>query len=121
MREKKMIDYFKKMYTEKVEYKEQMVQLKKLPKEYQVVYKEIQNFLWEFTAGDGMDMLQPMYELLAFFQEGASNQVSVLELVGEDVGQFAENMLHDIQAKTRIDELKRKMNERVAKAINQEK
>ncbi len=43
--------------------KGQMAGLKKLPREYQVVYKEIQNFLWEFTAGDGMDMLTPMYEL----------------------------------------------------------
>lgn len=121
MSEKSMISYFKKMYADKAEYKDQMAQLKKLPKEYQVVYKEIQNFLWEFTAGSGMDMLQPMYELLGFFQEGASNQVPVLELVGEDVGEFAENMLHEIQAKTRINELKRKMNERVAKEINHEK
>jgi DNA-binding ferritin-like protein (Dps family) len=44
-----------------------------------------------------------------------------LELVGEDVGEFAENMLHEIQAKTRINELKRKMNERVAKEINKGK
>lgn len=120
MSDKNVFGYFKRVYTDKAEYRKQMAGLKKLPHEYQVVYKEIQNFLWEFTAGDGMDMLTPMYELLAFFEEGANNNVPVLELVGEDVGEFAENMLHDIQAKTRIDELKRKMNERVAKEINKE-
>lgn len=120
MSEKNMISYFKKMYAEKAEYKEQMAELKKMPREYQVVYKEVQNFLWEFTAGSGMDMLEPMYELLAFFQEGVNNHIPVLELVGDDVGEFAENMLHEIQAKTRIDELKRKMNERVAREINNE-
>lgn len=121
MSDKNVFSYFKRVYTDKAEYREQMAGLKKLPREYQVVYKEIQNFLWEFTAGDGMDMLTTMYELLAFFEEGASNHVPVLELVGEDVGEFAENMLHEIQAKTRINELKRKMNERVAKEINKGK
>lgn len=121
MKDKNVFNYFKQMNADKAEYKEQMAELKKLPNEYQVVYKEIQNFLWEFTSGSGMDMLEPMYELLAFFQEGANNQVPILDLVGEDVGEFAENMLHEIQAKTRINELKRKMNERVAKEINKEK
>lgn len=121
MAEKNLFNYFKQMRIDKVEYNEHMAEVKHLPHEYQVVYKEVQKFLWEFTAGDGMDMLTPMYELLAFFQEGASNHVPVLELVGEDVGEFAENMLHEIQAKTRINELKRKMNERVAKEINKEK
>lgn len=118
MKEKNPYKYFKQMFADKAEYKEKMAGLKDLPYEYQVVYKEIQKFLWEFTAGDGMDMLQPIYELLAFFQEGAENQIPVLELVGEDVGEFAENMLHEIQAKTRINELKRKMNQRVIKEIN---
>ncbi|MGM0167899.1 hypothetical protein IGI39_002911 [Enterococcus sp. AZ135] len=121
MAEKNLFNYLKQMRVDKVEYNEQMAEVKKLPQDYQVVYKEVQKFLWEFTEGSGMDMLQPMYELLAFFQEGASNKVPVLELVGEDVGEFAENMLHEIQAKTRINELKRKMNERVAKEIEKEK
>ncbi|MBO0451437.1 MULTISPECIES: DUF1048 domain-containing protein [Enterococcus] len=121
MTDKNPYNYFKQMFTDKAEYNKKMAELKDLPQEYQVVYKEIQKFLWEFTAGDGMDMLQPMYELLAFFQEGAGNNIPVLELVGEDVGEFAENMLHEIQAKTRINELKRKMNERVAKEINKGK
>ncbi|MBO0455141.1 DUF1048 domain-containing protein [Enterococcus hulanensis] len=121
MKNKNVFNYLKQLHADNAEYKEQMAELKKLPHEYQVVYKEIQNFLWEFTAGDGMDMLQPMYGLLDFFKEGAGNQVPVLDLVGEDVGEFAETMLHEIQAKTRINELKRKMNERVKKEINQNK
>lgn len=116
-----MINYLKKVHANKAEYKEQMAELEKLPHEYQVVYKEIQNFLWEFTPGDGMDMLDPMYELLAFFQEGANNQIPVLDLVGEDVGDFAENILHEIQAKTRVNELKQRINENVSKKLNSEK
>ncbi|EGP4756893.1 hypothetical protein OKS_03799 [Enterococcus faecium EnGen0047] len=117
MSNKNLVGYIKKMMEDKAEYREQMARLKKLPADYQIVYNEIQKFLWEFTAGDGMDMLSAMYELLDFFEEGASNGFPVLELVGEDVGQFAENTLHEIQAKTRINELKRKMNERIAKKM----
>lgn len=118
MKNKNIIQYFKQVHAEKVEYNQQMARLKRLPSEYQIVYKEVQKFLWEFTAGDGMDMLPPMLELLDFFEEGATNNIPVLQLVGDDVGAFAENTLHEIQAKTRINELKRKMNQRIANKIN---
>lgn len=45
MSDKNVFSYFKRVYTDKAEYREQMAGLKKLPREYQVVYKEIQNFL----------------------------------------------------------------------------
>lgn len=120
MKNKNVINYFKQVHADKVEYNKQMARLKELPSDYQIVYKEVQKFLWEFTAGDGMDMLPPMLELLDFFEEGAANNIPVLQLVGEDVGSFAENTLHEMQAKTRINELKRKMNERIAKKISKE-
>ncbi len=54
------------------------------------------NSLLEFTAGDGMDMLSASMSCWTFVE------LHVLELTGEDVGQSAENTLHEIQAKTRI-------------------
>lgn len=120
MKNKNIVDYFKQIHADKVEYKKQMARLKKLPHEYQIVYEEIQKFLWEFATGDGMDMLSAMYGLLDFFEEGAANNVPVLQLVGEDVGSFAENTLHEMQARTRINELKKKMNERIARKLGGE-
>lgn len=120
MNGKNIIHYFKQVHTDKVAYNKQMARLKEFPVEYQIVYKEIQKFLWEFTAGDGMDMLPVMLELLDFFEEGTVNNTPVLQLVGEDVGSFAENTLHEIQARTRIDDLKRKMNDRIAKQLSGE-
>lgn len=70
---------------------------------------------------DGMDILTPMYELLAFFWRRCQQSCSSIGISWRRRGEFAENMLHEIQAKTRINELKRKMNERVAKEINKGK
>ena len=117
MKSRSIVDYFKQVHADKAEYNRHMERVKDLPSDYQLVFKEVQNFLWEFSAGDGMDMLPAMYGLLEFFEEGAANHLSVMELVGEDVGGFAENTLHEIQAATRINELKRKMNERIAKKL----
>ncbi len=69
MSNKNLVGYIKKMMEDKAEYREQMARLKKLPADYQIVYNEIQKFLWEFTAGDGMDMLSAMYELLDFLKK----------------------------------------------------
>ena len=100
-----------------MEYKKQMARLKALPREYQIVYDEIQKFLWRFVTGDGMDVLNALNELVNFFEEGAAHDMPVLELLGEDVGTFAENMLYEIQTRTHIDDLKKKMNERIARKL----
>ncbi|OEG14866.1 cytoplasmic protein [Enterococcus quebecensis] len=115
-----MFQYLKQVHADKIKYNEEMARLKKLPADYQMVYKEVQKFLWEFTAGDGMEMLPVMLDLLDFFEEGAANNIPILDLVGEDVGSFAENTLSEMQGRTRINELKRKMNERIAKKLRNE-
>lgn len=113
------MDYFKQVKIDKKKYREKMEEMKQLPKDYQVVYDEIQKFVWQFSAGDGMDMLNALYNLIEFFEEGAANDVPALELVGNDVGDFAETMLREVQAKTQMNELKRKVNERVKKRLSE--
>lgn len=107
----------KTIKRDKAEYKEHLEKIKNLPRDYQIVYEEITKFLWQFAAGDGMDMVRLNQDLLDFFEEGVANNKAVLELVGHDVGAFAENTLHEYQAKTWIDSQKKKMNERIAKKI----
>lgn len=119
LKSKNIVDYFKQVHMDKVEYNQQMERVKDLPRDYQIVFKEIQKFLWEFTSGDGMDMLPVIYGLLEFFEEGPANNTPVLSLVGDDVGTFAENTLHEMQARTRINDLKKKMNKRIAQQLNE--
>jgi DNA-binding ferritin-like protein (Dps family) len=113
----KGIESLKTMKQDKKEYKEFQERVKKLPRDYQVVYEEVSKFLWQFATGDGMDMVHLTYDLVEFFEEGAANETPVLELIGGDVGQFAEGTLHEFQAKTWIDQQKEKMNQRVAEKL----
>ncbi|OEH82775.1 cytoplasmic protein [Enterococcus rivorum] len=111
------LDSLKTIKQDKAEYKAFLERVKKLPKDYRIVYEEITKFLWQFSSGDGMDMVDLNQDLLEFFEESAAAGIPVLELIGGDVGAFAENTLHEYQAKTWIDSQKTKMNQRVAKKL----
>lgn len=113
------LDSLKTIKKDKAEYKAYLERAKKLPPDYRLVYEEITKFLWQFTAGDGLDMVDLTHDLLEFFEEGAASKLPVLELIGGDVGEFAENTLHEYQAKTWIDAQKIKMNQRIAKKLGQ--
>ena len=56
-------DYFNisKMIKSKQEYKQQMVRVNALPKDYQYVFKEIQSHMWQFVSGAGYDMMEVQY------------------------------------------------------------
>lgn len=41
MKNKNVINYFKQVHADKVEYNKQMARVKELPADYQVVYKEV--------------------------------------------------------------------------------
>ena len=65
-----------------------------------------------------MDMMAGIYDLIDFFEEGAANNVPVLDLVGNDVAEFAENALREMQAKRWTDDVKAKINHHVAEKLS---
>ncbi len=95
-------EYFniKKIIQEKREYKQQMARVDGLPKDYQFVFKKIQNYCWMFAAGSGFDMMQIHYDLIELFEQGAADGQSVLEITGEDVATFCEELLKNAQTYT---------------------
>ena len=72
-------DYFNisKMIKSKREYKQQMVRVNALPKDYQYVFKEIQSHMWQFVSGAGYDMMEVQYGLIDLFKEGVAEGKSV--------------------------------------------
>lgn len=113
---KKWFD-FKQMKADKTEWNKQQARIKAMPADYQIVIGGVQNYFWHFAGGDGMDMMAGIYDLIDFFEEGAANNVPVLELVGNDVAEFAENALREMQAKRWTDDVKVKINQRVAEKL----
>lgn len=95
-------DYFniRNIMKSKREYKQQMQRVKALPEDYQYVFQKIQNYMWKFTAGSGYDMMEVHYSLIDLFEEGATNGKSVLEVTGEDVAAFVDELLKNTRTYT---------------------
>lgn len=95
-------DYFniKKMMQSKREYKEQMARVEALPKEYQYVFKKIQERMWMFAAGAGYDMMKIHDDLVELFEAGAADGKGVLEITGEDVAAFCDELLRSARTYT---------------------
>jgi DNA-binding ferritin-like protein (Dps family) len=116
-----MSDFFdkyfniKKIMESKREYKQQMARVEALPEDYQFVFKEIQKHMWMFAGGDGMDMLQIHYDLIDLFESGASEGKRVLEITGEDVAAFCDELLRS--AKTYTEDWREKLNKNVQRKL----
>jgi DNA-binding ferritin-like protein (Dps family) len=95
-----MLDIFKKIIGDKKEYNEMMARVKKLPEDYQYVYTKIQKHMWSFASGNGMDMLRIHYDLIDLFEAGFAEGKHVLDITGEDVAGFCDELLRNAQTYT---------------------
>jgi len=103
-----MMEFFKKIVGDKKEYKQQMARVEMLPRDYQFVYKKIQEYMWNFAAGSGYDMLKIQYELIDLFEAGAAEGKHILEITGEDTAAFCDELLRN--AKTYTENWRKKLN-----------
>jgi len=95
-------DYFnlRKMRDEKRAYKQQMARVKALPEDYQYVFKKIQSHMWKFAAGGGYDMMHLHYDLIDLFEQGAAAGKPVLDVTGDDVAAFVDELLRSVATYT---------------------
>lgn len=89
-----------KIIKSKQEYKKHMARVDALPEDYQYVFKKIQNHMWMFAAGNGYDMMKIHYDLIELFEAGAAEDKHVLEITGEDVAAFCDELLRSAQTYT---------------------
>lgn len=95
-------NYFniKKIREEKRKYKQQMERVKALPEDYRYVYEKIQHHMWQFVSGSGYDMMHVQADLLELFEQGAADDKKVLEVTGEDVAAFCDELLRNTRTYT---------------------
>ena len=89
--------------------------VKALPQDYQIVYKEIQNYLFKVgpvELTDGTDLLSGIIDL---FEEGAALGKGVLEVTGRDVAAFCDDLIKD--SKTYADIYQESVAQEVSKAM----
>lgn len=110
-------DYFniKRMIEAKKEYKQKMDRVNKLPEDYQFVFKKIQSHMWMFSAGAGYDMMEIQNDLIELFESGNADGKKVLEITGDDVALFCEELLKNCKTYTENwrDKLNREIHERI--------
>ncbi|MDD4511064.1 MAG: DUF1048 domain-containing protein [Oscillospiraceae bacterium] len=99
----------------KKEWRAHMARVKALPQDYQIVYKEIQKYLFkvgpvELTEGTGL-----LSGIVDLFEEGAALGKNVLEVTGSDVAAFCDDLIKD--SKTYADIYQESVDRKVSKAM----
>jgi DNA-binding ferritin-like protein (Dps family) len=78
----------------KRQWRAHMARVKALPPDYQIVYKEIQRYLFKVGPVDLPD--GPVLSgIVDFFEEGVAAGKGATELIGNDVAAFCDNLPRD--------------------------
>jgi DNA-binding ferritin-like protein (Dps family) len=82
------------MIEGKKQWRAHQARVKALPPDYQIVYKEMQKYL--FKVGP-VDLLEGnlLSGIVDFFEEGAATGRGVLDVIGEDVAAFCDGLIKD--------------------------
>lgn len=99
----------------KKEWRAHMARVKALPQDYQIVYKEIQKYLFkvgpvELTEGTGL-----LSGIVDLFEEGAALGKGALEVTGSDAAAFCDDLIKD--SKTYADIYQESVDQKVSRAM----
>ena len=106
----------KEIIEGKKEWRAHMARVKALPKEYQIVYEEIQKYLYKvgpLELTQGIDLLSGIVEL---FEDGASRGKNVLEVTGSNVADFCDDLIKD--SVTYFDHYQESVDQKVSDAMD---
>ena len=92
-----------------------MARVKTLPQDYQIVYNEIQKYLFkigpiELTGETGL-----LSGIIDLFEEGTASGKGVLEVTGSDVAAFCDDLIRD--SKTYADIYQESVDKEINKAM----
>ena len=77
-----------KLIGDRKEWKRMEARANALPRDYRIVYSEMKSYLWRFTAGNGMDIVAILADVLADFEAAAADGKQALDVTGEDVAAY---------------------------------
>ncbi|WP_051271936.1 DUF1048 domain-containing protein [Shimazuella kribbensis] len=114
-----ILSILKRWKQEKAEYREYKKRIDALPKDYQIVMNEIENFLWNYASGHdaALIMFKALQDVLEFFESNAQEGLDVLDVVGQDVGGFCDDLLHELEGQTWTGKRKEQLSESIRKKL----
>jgi len=110
-----MSNLLTKILGDKKEWKAMEARANALPRDYRIVYGETKSYMWRFTAGDGMDTVALLEDVLGLFETSAAQGKSVLDVTGEDVAAFCDERLRGTTSY--FDKWRASLNRDVAKKL----
>lgn len=93
-----VIDGIQEVIEGKREWRAHVARVKALPPDYEIVYWELQKYLFKVGGGEALA------DLLNFFEEGAAAGKGVLDLTGSDVAAFADDLVRGLQTDAEPDQ-----------------
>jgi len=108
----KFLDIIIGSIEEKKEWRAMEARAKLLPRDYRVAYDEIKKYIWNSS---GISTADPFKVLLDLFEESAANGKAVLEITGNDVAAFCDELLRG--EKTYFEDWRKKLNRNIAKKL----
>lgn len=94
-----------------------------LPNDYQIVYKEIQKYLFKVGPVELANGTGQLLGIIELFEEGAASGKDVLEVTGKDVAAFCDDLMKDSKTYTEAhhDAANRHAAEAILKAYDKNK
>lgn len=105
----------KEIIEGKKKWRAHVARVKALPQDYQIVFKEIQKYLFKVGPVELNEGIGLFSEILSFFEEGAAAGKFVLEVTGTDVAAFCDALIED--SKTYADLYQESFKQKVDKAM----
>lgn len=88
-----MSNILSKMIGDKKEWRRMEARANALPRDYRVVYVEMKSYMWRFTTGDGMDIVDVLKDVLVEFETAATDGRAALDVTGENVAAYCDARL----------------------------
>jgi len=99
----------------KKEWRAHMARVKALPQDYQIVYREIQKYLFKVGPVDLTEGTGLLSGIVDLFEEGSAMGKGVLEMTGNDVAAFCDDLVKN--SKTYADIYQESVGQEVNKAM----
>ncbi|MEF9953141.1 MAG: DUF1048 domain-containing protein [Clostridium sp.] len=116
---KKFINLVVGDLDDKRKYKEMLKRVNKLPENYSLAFKEIQNYIYTVgISSEGVDSINNILEdLLELFETSVADGINLKDIIGSDPGKFTNELIiaHTSNYETLGDQLNKEIMERFKK------
>lgn len=113
-----MTNLLNKLIGDRKEWKRMEARAHALPRDFRIVYTEMKSYLWRFTAGDGMDIVAILADVLTDFEAAAAAGRRALEVTGTDVAAYCDARLAGATPCDRyLDKWRASLNEKVRQQL----